>query len=600
MGCSSCSTGKDGKPGGCQSKGSCSSGGCNRLNTFDWLTKLDIHDQGEYDVVEVSFKQGSRKAFYRNHPHTRAATGDVAVVETEAGYDIGHISLSGDLVRMQMRKKRVDDNSVVKSIIRRANQRDIERLDEARSIEHKTMVRARAISRMLDLDMKIGDVEYQGDKRKATFYYTADGRVDFRELIRHFAKEFKVKIEMRQIGARQESARIGGLGSCGRELCCSTWLSDFKTVSTTAARYQNLAINQAKLSGQCGRLKCCLNYELDTYLDALEDFPEHVDKLKTEAGIAVLVKTDIFKGLMYYAYLTPNGGRGKFYPLELDRVKEIQAMNLKGEFPTELVDLQSLISEEIEIDFESVNDVIELPMEQRRRRSRNRNRNKKRSNNKGGAAKKGDKNPETKNPENRRKFNKETDAKKGDRNNKRTDAKRTDKRDGKPPRNANNKPKDRRGRKEEGNKERDQKTGVKRERPQNKNRNSRPNKPKNPRDNATAKTAKDNKPATEKNTNKQDHKPKQEGRDDNRPKNNKRRRPNRNNRNKTNTATLEKPTTKKDSPKPQKGKAETKNPNKNKTAEGKPKVDPNKKKPNNRSRNNKPKPPQKKNDLWDD
>ena len=247
MGCSSCSTGKDGKPGGCKSNGGCSTGGCNRLNTYDWLSKLDIHDTDGFDIVEVSFSQGSRKYFYHNPPQARTMTGDSVVVETDAGYDIGVISLSGELVRMQMRKKRVDKKHVLKKVIRRANERDLERLFEARALEKNTMIRARAVARTLDLDMKIGDVEYQADRRKATFYYTADGRVDFRELIRHFAKEFKVKIEMRQIGARQESARIGGIGSCGRELCCSTWLSDFKTVSTAAARYQNLAINQSCL-----------------------------------------------------------------------------------------------------------------------------------------------------------------------------------------------------------------------------------------------------------------------------------------------------------------------------------------------------------------
>ncbi len=379
MGCSSCSTGKDGKPGGCKSNGGCSTGGCNRLNTYDWLSKLDIHDVDAFSIVEVSFSHGARKGFYHNPPQGNMTTGDVVLVETDAGYDIGHISLSGELVRMQMRKKRVNKNSVLKKVIRRANERDLERLDEARSVEKHTMVRARAIARTLDLDMKIGDVEFQADKRKATFYYTADGRVDFRELIRHFAKEFKVKVEMRQIGARQESARIGGIGSCGRELCCSTWLSDFKTVSTAAARYQNLAINQSKLSGQCGRLKCCLNFELDTYIDALEVFPKKADKLFTEAGTAVLVKTDIFKQIMYYCYLQENGIRGKFYPLHVSRVKEIQEMNKNREKPMELMDSAAIEAAALaampENDYESVNDVIELPPEERRKR---RNKRKKR------------------------------------------------------------------------------------------------------------------------------------------------------------------------------------------------------------------------------
>ena len=282
-----------------------------------------------------------------------------------------------------MKKKKTSEKDVLHKIIRKANERDLERLAEARSLEMTTMVRARAIARNLKLEMKIGDVEYQGDKRKATFYYTADGRVDFRELIRHYAKEFRVKIEMRQIGARQESARIGGLGSCGRELCCSTWLTDFKSVTTAAARYQNLAINQSKLSGMCGRLKCCLNYELDTYLDALQQFPKNADKLQTEAGTAILVKTDIFKGLMYYAY-QKDSGRGKLYTLEASRVKDIKAMNRKGEKPADLVSLQVIFEadseEEVDMGFEDVTGVIELPEE---KRSKKRRKNKKKPGNRG-------------------------------------------------------------------------------------------------------------------------------------------------------------------------------------------------------------------------
>ena len=314
MGCASCGTSVDGKPKGCNSNGGCSSGGCNKLNTFDWLAKLDVADYDEFDVVEVSFKNGSRKSFYHNPPHARAIIGDTVVVESASGYDVGRISLTGELVRLQMKKKKVSNDAIFPKILRRANERDFEKLQEARSLEQRTMVRARAIARSLGLEMKMGDVEYQGDKRKATFYYTADGRVDFRELIRHYAKEFKVKIEMRQIGARQESSRIGGMGSCGRELCCSTWLTNFKSVTTGAARYQNLAINQSKLSGQCGRLKCCLNFELDSYLDALQDFPEHHERLHTEAGTAVLIKTDIFKRQMVYTYEAP-AKRGSFFTI---------------------------------------------------------------------------------------------------------------------------------------------------------------------------------------------------------------------------------------------------------------------------------------------
>ncbi len=386
MACSNCVPGKNGTPSGCNSKGGCASGGCNRLNTYDWLSMKNIRDVDPFNIVEVSFKKGARKSFFNNPSHTYAVTGDMVVVESGNGYDVGKLSLSGELVRLQMKKKKVDLKSVSHKIIRRANSRDLDKLGEARALENKVMVKARVIARNLKLEMKLGDVEYQGDKRKATFFYTADGRVDFRELIRQYAKEFKVKIEMRQIGARQESARIGGVGSCGRELCCSTWLTDFKSVSTTAARYQNLAINQAKLSGQCGRLKCCLNYELDTYMDALQHFPKNADKLHTTAGTASLVKTDVFKGLMYYAYDSQNG-RGKFYPLKIDRVKEILELNANDEKPDDLVDFNEFLKTDegdqpISDDYQSedLTGVIELPMEKRRRRSRNRNRNRNKGN----------------------------------------------------------------------------------------------------------------------------------------------------------------------------------------------------------------------------
>ena len=370
MGCASCGSSADGKTKGCNSNGGCSSGGCNKLNTFDWLAKMDISDSELYDIVEVSFKNGSRKSFYQNPPYVRAIIGDTVVVESASGYDVGRISLTGELVRLQMKKKKVSETTIFPKLIRLANNRDLEKLEDARALERDTMIRARAIARSLKLDMKLGDVEYQGDRRKATFYYTADGRVDFRELIRHYAKEFRVKIEMRQIGARQESSRIGGLGSCGRELCCSTWLTNFKSVTTGAARYQNLAINQSKLSGQCGRLKCCLNYELDTYMDALQDFPVKHERLYTEAGTAVLIKTDIFKRQMVYTYDNP-GKRGNFYTLSVDRVKDIMAINADGDKPMELIDSSILVDEdEVTFDFEDVTGAVELPPEKRRRKSR--------------------------------------------------------------------------------------------------------------------------------------------------------------------------------------------------------------------------------------
>lgn len=363
---------ENGTPSGCGSKGNCATGGCNRMNTFDWLTQMDITDVDEFNIVEISFKNGARKSFYRVETYQQVYTGDMAVVEVGGGYDIGRISLSGELVRLQMKKKRFKEDNVLHSVIRRANERDLERLAEARMAERDTLIRARAISRTLDLDMKIGDVEFQGDKRKATFYYTANGRVDFRELIRHFAKEFRVKIEMRQIGARQESARIGGIGSCGRELCCSTWLTDFKSVSTAAARYQNLAINQAKLSGQCGRLKCCLNYELDTYMEAVQAFPERAERISTEAGTATLIKTDIFKQLMFYAY-TDSKNRGKLYALSVEQVREIQVLNRKGEKPLDLGILAIALQEDEDDEpgyGDDVTGFIELPPEERKKKKR--------------------------------------------------------------------------------------------------------------------------------------------------------------------------------------------------------------------------------------
>ena len=380
MGCAGCSISGDGTPRGCGSKGHCSTGRCNKLNTYDWLSNLDFRDPTEYKMVEVSFKNGARKDFYQSNPRVGAITGDLIVVEAGNGYDIGRISLSGELVRLQMRKKKIEEDRVVHKVLRIANRRDIERLEEARSREQPAMVKSRAIARTLGLEMKIGDVEFQGDNRKATFYYTADGRVDFRELVRAYANEFRVKIEMRQIGSRQESARIGGLGPCGRELCCSTWLSDFKSVSTSAARYQNLAINQTKLSGQCGRLKCCLNYELDTYLDALESFPKRADRLRTAYHKYELVKTDIFKGLMYYIQVVEKG-RGPIIAIHKDRVKEILDLNRKKEFPEELGagTYVNMAQEKDDLDFEDVTGQIELPSVKKRSRGSSRRNSKKRS-----------------------------------------------------------------------------------------------------------------------------------------------------------------------------------------------------------------------------
>lgn len=345
------------------------------MNTFDWLSNLDLHDPTEYNIVEVSFNKGARKEFFKVNPHVHTMTGDLVAVEMNPGYDVGRITLSGELVRLQMKKKKVREDRVLNKVLRIAHNRDIERLEEARSREKPALVRARVIARSLGLNMKIGDIEFQGDNRKATFYYTADGRVDFRELVKQYAGEFRVKIEMRQIGSRQESGRIGGLGPCGRELCCSTWLSDFKSVSTSAARYQNLAINQTKLSGQCGRLKCCLNYELDSYIDALQHFPKRAETLRTKFHKYQLIKTDIFKGLMFYVQLLEHG-RGPIVALDKERVKEVQAMNKKKEYPEEIgsIDLVSIASEADDQEHEDLTGHIELPDLPKRKRGRGRGR----------------------------------------------------------------------------------------------------------------------------------------------------------------------------------------------------------------------------------
>lgn len=304
------------------------------MNTYDWLVNLPISDADlACRVVEVSFNQGSRKDFYRNNTLQQFEKGELIAVEGVAGFDVGEVSLTGEIVRLQLKKKGVDEfHPEMKRILRRASDRDLELWRQNKAREAEAIIRSRAIARQLKLNMKISEVEIQADGKKATFFYIADDRVDFRELIKVYASEFKVKVEMRQIGARQESSKVGGIGSCGRELCCATWLTDFKSVNTAAARYQNLSINQTKLSGQCGRLKCCLNYELDTYLDALQGFPENADILQVAAGTATLIKKDIFKNLMWY--VLPNST--KQYPLTIERVRKIRAMNMKNEIPEEL------------------------------------------------------------------------------------------------------------------------------------------------------------------------------------------------------------------------------------------------------------------------
>ncbi len=325
MGCGNCGTGT---PNGCKSNGSCNTGSCNRMNVHDWLWNLPISDvDSACKVVEISFNQGSRKDYYRNASLQYFEKGDMVTVEGVNGFDVGEVSLTGELVRLQLKKKNISEFGVdMKKIMRPSNEKDIELFEKNKAREKDALTNSRIIARHLNLDMKLIEVEIQADGKKGTFFYTADDRVDFRELIRQYAGEFRLKIEMRQVGIRQGAAKVGGIGSCGRELCCSTWLTDFKSVTTTAARYQNLSINQTKLSGQCGRLKCCLNYELDTYLDALQAFPDNADTLETSKGLAILIKKDIFKNLMWYIIQ----GGAKHYPLTIRRVKEIKQQNSQG------------------------------------------------------------------------------------------------------------------------------------------------------------------------------------------------------------------------------------------------------------------------------
>lgn len=347
-----CSTVTNGLPKAC---GTCGSGGCNKLNVYDWLANMEL-PPGEkaFDVVEVRFKN-SRKEFFRNVNNLPISTGEVVAVEGTSGHDLGTVSTTGEIVKLQLKRKGINfDSSEIKKIYRKAKQNDLDKWKEVQALEVQTMYKARTIAVKLGLQMKISDVEFQGDGSKATFFYTAEDRVDFRELIKVLASEFRVRIEMRQIGSRQEAARLGGIGSCGRELCCSTWLTDFRTVNTSAARYQQLSLNPLKLAGQCGKLKCCLNYELDAYMDALKNIPESNVKLQTQKGEAFHQKTDIFRGMMWYSYTSEPS---KFIALSAETVKGILEMNKEGKQPAELVDEILAYKEEVKTatpDYENV------------------------------------------------------------------------------------------------------------------------------------------------------------------------------------------------------------------------------------------------------
>ncbi|MDH3323276.1 MAG: regulatory iron-sulfur-containing complex subunit RicT [Flavobacteriaceae bacterium] len=353
MSCNSCSTGKDGQPKGCKNNGTCGTDSCNKLTVFDWLANMSL-PQGEepFNGVEVRFKNG-RKQYYKNSENLSLSIGDIVATQAQSGHDIGMVTLTGELVRIQMKRKKIDINNEeeVLKIYRKANQKDIDIWSAARDKEEPMKVKARQFAIDLKLQMKISDIEYQGDASKATFYYTAEERVDFRELIKLFAKEFRTRIEMKQVGFRQEASRLGGIGSCGRELCCSTWLTDFRSVSTSAARYQQLSLNPLKLAGQCGKLKCCLNYELDAYLDALKDFPKTDTKLFTEKGTAICQKTDIFKGHLWYAY---EGEWMNWHKLTTAQANEIIAKNSNKEKVPNLEDYALELVEDTKVDFENV------------------------------------------------------------------------------------------------------------------------------------------------------------------------------------------------------------------------------------------------------
>ena len=328
MACASC-TSSDGSPRGCKNNGTCGTDSCNKLTVFDWLANMQLpSDQAPYDLVEVRFKN-SRKEYFRNTEGLPLKIGDIVATEAKSGHDIGQVTLTGELVRFQLKKKKIkEDSETFSKIYRIANQNDIDKWQAARDREAEVQKRAREMAIFLRLEMKISDVEFQGDGSKATFYYTAESRVDFRQLIKDMAQAFSVRIEMRQIGLRQEASRLGGVGSCGRELCCSTWLTDFRSVSTAAARYQQLSLNPQKLAGQCGKLKCCLNFELDAYRKALKNFPRTETKLHTEKGIAVCQKVDIFKGHMWYAY---KGEWMNWHLLSNEQANEIIRMNKANE-----------------------------------------------------------------------------------------------------------------------------------------------------------------------------------------------------------------------------------------------------------------------------
>ena len=350
MSCNSCSS-SNGTPAGCKNNGTCGTDGCNKLTVFNWLENMEpVGNENELNIFEVRFKNG-RKQYYKNSNNLTLSIGDLIVVNAERGYDVGFVTLKGGLIPIQLKRKKIDSESTeFLEILRKASKVDIDKWQNSREKEEEIKKKSRELAISLNLKMKISDVEFQGDGSKATFYYTAVGRVDFRQLIRDMAREFSTRIEMKQIGLREEASRLGGIGSCGRELCCSTWLTDFRSVTTSAARYQQLSLNPQKLAGQCGKLKCCLNYELDFYQEALKDFPKSNTKLLTEKGIAYCQKIDIFKKTLWFVYKNDSIN---WHQLSEKSVKEILKINSEGKKIENLEDYT--VSENVSnINFENV------------------------------------------------------------------------------------------------------------------------------------------------------------------------------------------------------------------------------------------------------
>ena len=356
---------------GCENVNTC--GNSYKLSVFDWLSTIQAPKQNKCNFVEVRFKN-DRKCYFNNVNQLPLHIGSVVTVESNPGHDIGVVSLTGELVKIQMKKKHFSEDAALK-IYRVATQKDVEIWQDARKKEDQTKIQARKIAKNLGLEMKITDVEYQGDGSKATFYYTAEGRVDFRQLIKEYASSFKTKIDMKQIGYRQESAKVGGIGSCGRELCCSTWLTDFRSVNTNAARYQQLSINPLKLAGQCGKLKCCLNFELDSYVDALSDFPSSNTILETEKGRAFCIKIDVFKKKMWFAYVDNSMA---WYDLDVAEVKILMKINSKGQKSIPLEELKSFTGAD---KVETVDLIQENNLDRFEKKKPNKHRNKNTGNN---------------------------------------------------------------------------------------------------------------------------------------------------------------------------------------------------------------------------